>query len=178
MIVLIISGGAMESKNDDKLELDFTKTVKKKPQARKSYNITKPVNPQVSDFYKENNRISEEEQRRMLRKSREMQRNSLMLRLFVSFLIISGYYFFIYKYMQRHGGDLMIKATIGLFIYTVISYFIRPKPDMNNLGYFGGLINRPFDHTDDWNRFLLNMKILLLPGVIISEAIVDLFSRD
>jgi len=165
-------------KDDDKFELDFTKSIEKKPDTKKT-DFKKSYNSRIEINNNVGNKFDQIKQSEMLRESHRIQKNSLMFRLFVSLLIISAYYFLMYKYMVPiQGKRVLIKATIGLVIYSVVAYLIRPKPDMNNLGYFGGLINRPFDYTDDWNRFLLNLKVLLLPGVIISEAIVDLFSKD
>jgi hypothetical protein len=165
--------------NDNKLELDFSKTIKKKDNARKSYNIHNPINPNVNNYYQNEIQISKEEQEKILKKSHEIQRNSLILRFFAALFIVLSYYFIIFKFViPKYGEETLIQATIGFSIYLVIAYFVRPKPDYDNLGYFGGLINKPFDYTDDWNRFLLNLKILLLPGVIVSEIIVDLLRRD
>ena len=45
--------------------------------------------------------------------------------------------------------------------------------DMNNLGWAGGLFNKPFRISEDVNRFLLFLKIVLLPGRFVAESCVD-----
>lgn len=51
-----------------------------------------------------------------------------------------------------------------LFLYGLAGYWINPKPDYNNIGWLGGLIDHPFRFSDDINRHLIFMKIFLLPG--------------
>ncbi len=64
----------------------------------------------------------------------------------------------------------------GIFAaYLVLSYFARPEPDTSNVGLLGGLIDHPFRYSDDINRFLWFLKVVLFPGRFIAEAIVDIF---
>ena len=60
-----------------------------------------------------------------------------------------------------------------LSIYLAIAYFINPKPDMDNVGFFGGLMDHPFRFSDDINRYLLGLKIILWPGRFVSQSIVS-----
>jgi hypothetical protein len=169
----ILLEGIMNTNDKDKLELDFSKSIEKKPESRNPYNINRQITPEAEIYYKST--IDQKTQDEMLKRSHQIQKNSVMLRLFVSSLLIAGFYFVLHEYIAA-SDKKMLHGTLGLIIYSSISYFFRPEPDMNNLGYFGGLINRPFDYSDDWNRFLLWLKIILLPGVIISESIVDFFN--
>ena len=61
--------------------------------------------------------------------------------------------------------------TIG---YLLIAYFVHPQPDLDNIGWFGGLFDHPFRYSDDFNRTLIFLLIILYPGRFISESIVDL----
>jgi hypothetical protein len=45
------------------------------------------------------------------------------------------------------GGVLLGFAAV----YLPLAYFIRPEPDLSNLGWFGGLIDNPFRYSDDIN---------------------------
>src|SRR5262245_30819608 len=51
--------------------------------------------------------------------------------------------------------------------YLLLAWLIRPAPDTSNLGWFGGLVDDPFRVTDDWNRLLLWLGLLLLPGRVV-----------
>jgi len=75
-------------------------------------------------------------------------------------IIVSGYPFIL---------------NILLLIYLVISYNVNPKPRMDKLGMLGGLIDHPFKYTDDINRTMFFLKIVLFPGRIIGIPIVELF---
>lgn len=66
-----------------------------------------------------------------------------------------------------------------LFVYGFFAYFVRPKPG----SYLGGVFyhqgkcttDDPYTKTDDINNLLLNIKIFFLPGVILSESIIEPF---
>ena len=65
-------------------------------------------------------------------------------------------------------------AWLGLFaFYLFVSYFIRPEPDRTNLGW-AGFIDNPFRWSDDQNRMLLWLKVMLLPGRFAVAAVRDL----
>lgn len=65
----------------------------------------------------------------------------------------------------------------GVFLlYLCVGYFIRPKPDLSNVGYAGGLVDDPFRYSDDRNRSLLFFAILLLPGYLLARPVVELFA--
>lgn len=56
-------------------------------------------------------------------------------------------------------------ATLSLLgFYLFVAYFVNPKPDPTNVGWAGGLIDHPFRWSDDKNRLLFALKVLLLPG--------------
>ena len=58
--------------------------------------------------------------------------------------------------------------------YLVLGYFVHPRADMSNVGWAGGLMDNPFRYSDDLNRLLLTVMIVLLPGRFIAEAMVDM----
>lgn len=61
---------------------------------------------------------------------------------------------------------------IALVVYHFLGYWIRPVPDYSNLGYLGGAINNPFRISDNFNRTLVGLRFLLLPG----QAAVSVFA--
>ncbi|HOX91741.1 MAG TPA: hypothetical protein PLC54_02380 [Spirochaetales bacterium] len=48
-----------------------------------------------------------------------------------------------------------------------------PRPNTKDLGMLGGLMDHPFKYTDDQNRDLLFLKIILWPGRFMSRSILD-----
>lgn len=66
-------------------------------------------------------------------------------------------------------------AAAGFVLYLVAGYFLRPNPDLSNLGLFGGLIDNPFRYSDDQNRNLLFLAMLLFPGYLLARPAVELF---
>jgi hypothetical protein len=69
----------------------------------------------------------------------------------------------------------MLGGILGLAIYLCLGYVFRPKPNLENLGWFGGLMDNPFRLSDGYNRFLVWLFVLFLPGRFVSTSIVDLF---
>jgi len=60
---------------------------------------------------------------------------------------------------------------IGIVVYLFVARFITAKPNMRNLGLFGGLMNHPFRYTDNLNRMLFFIQTILMPGKIIIASI-------
>jgi hypothetical protein len=56
-------------------------------------------------------------------------------------------------------------------VYLMVGYFVRPEPDTSNLGWCGGLMDNPFRYSDDINRFLLFLQVVLLPGRFIAQSL-------
>jgi len=99
--------------------------------------------------------------------------NGLILLRFIIAISLIGYFYYIIA-SSFLGGTLSVYVMITVFLtfYCIVAYFIRPEPDLSNMGWAGGLINNPFKITDNWNRKLMLFKILLMPGVFITGSIV------
>jgi len=62
----------------------------------------------------------------------------------------------------------------GMMIYTGIAFFLRPEPNTDNLGWGGGMMNDPFQCSDNVNRFLWRAHCALGPGRFTAETLLDL----
>jgi hypothetical protein len=62
----------------------------------------------------------------------------------------------------------------GTLIYVAVSYLLDPQPDMDNMGVAGGLIDNPFRYSDDINRHLATLAIVLGPGRFVAESVMDI----
>lgn len=97
----------------------------------------------------------------------------VVLKLMISIAITCGLF-----YITVLQDFSLGKALIFILIYTVyniISYRYVPRPDTSNMGLLGGLIDHPFRYTDDLNRSLLFLSILLYPGRFISTTLVQTY---
>ena len=97
----------------------------------------------------------------------------IIIKFIVAVALITGAYVYVLPALSsffetRHYKIGYLAFTIGLVIYSVISFIVTPKPDYDDIGIAGGLIDNPFSYSDDINRFLIFLKILLLPGRIIA----------
>ena len=91
----------------------------------------------------------------------------------ISVLLLGLWSYFILWWTLRPGSSLIARILVTA-IYLALGYFVHPEADTDNLGWFGGLMNNPFRFSDDINRFLLFLMILLWPGRFVSESIVDM----
>jgi hypothetical protein len=62
----------------------------------------------------------------------------------------------------------------GIAIYLVFAHFVHPKPNRENLGWAGGLIDHPLKWSDDHNRILLFLQIVLFPGRFATTGVRNL----
>jgi hypothetical protein len=65
-------------------------------------------------------------------------------------------------------------ATGVMVVYTAIAFFFRPEPNTDNMGGGGGLMNDPFQSSDNVNRFLWRLSCCLGPGRFTFETMLDL----
>ncbi len=65
-------------------------------------------------------------------------------------------------------------AILGTAIYLVLAYFVHPSPDLSNIGWAGGLFDHPFRYSDDVNRFLVFLVVVLWPGRFVAESLVGM----
>jgi hypothetical protein len=69
--------------------------------------------------------------------------------------------------------DLYLGIILGEMAYLIVGFLFQPQPDTDDMGWLGGLVNNPLRITDDINRFLYILKILLLPGRLMARAILN-----
>lgn len=96
-----------------------------------------------------------------------------LLALFVALLPL----YFVYRYGHSDRGlwaEVFFIFSIEI-LYLGIAYVFKPEPDRSNLGWFGGCIDNPFRISDDFNRSLMFLSVLLLPGRLVSIGIVDFY---
>ena len=94
---------------------------------------------------------------------------------FIVALAALGIPFYLADFPTEWQQNWILYAGIGIgeMVYLMVAFLIQPEPDTDDMGWFGGLINNPFRITDNFNRFLLFLKILLLPGRLIAQAILN-----
>lgn len=62
----------------------------------------------------------------------------------------------------------------AMTVYTGIAFFLRPEPNTDNMGWGGGMMNDPFQCSDNVNRFLWRLHCVLGPGRFTAETFLDL----
>ena len=97
----------------------------------------------------------------------------IAFRFVIAFTFIVSFYFLLYSSAWPITVETFIIPSILLVCYCLFGFFIRPKPDISNMGWVGGLINNPFRITDNLNRKLMVFKIFLMPGAFIAESLIQ-----
>ncbi len=84
----------------------------------------------------------------------------------------------IWQTLQAHSSFDAIFLAVFVWcievIYLSLAHYLVLEPDMDNLGWFGGLMNDPFQFADNQNRIILFVKSILLPGRLINLCFKDL----
>jgi hypothetical protein len=95
----------------------------------------------------------------------------VVTRLAVTLAVLGGLGYGVFTHVAPLTAENLALLAAPVFAYCLIAYLVRPVPDMDNLGW--GLFDDPFQVSDDFNRMLLWLAILLWPGRFIAESLVD-----
>lgn len=67
-----------------------------------------------------------------------------------------------------------IWLALATILYFAVAYWVTPRPDRSNMGLASGLFDHPFRLSDDTNRILAILAILLWPGKFVTVSLRDL----
>lgn len=95
-------------------------------------------------------------------------------RLFVALRGLAGAALIGWAVLLAFGSTRPLRMLGLLATYLVVAYLVHPRPDRSNLGVARGLIDHPFRWSDDKNRMLLGLQIVLYPGRFAVAAVRDL----
>ena len=98
--------------------------------------------------------------------------SATLISLVITLAVLGVAYHALFTYMLPLTGRVVMWTAIVSLIYLAIAYVFRPEPSRENLGWFGGMIDNPFRYSDDINRSLLWVSILLWPGRAAGDALV------
>lgn len=71
---------------------------------------------------------------------------------------------------SREAGFVILRV---MGIYLLVSFFIRARPDRRNVGGLGGFIDHPFRYSDDINRLLVLLAVVMAPGRFVTGSLRD-----
>ena len=95
----------------------------------------------------------------------------LVLRGLVAAASIAAWTWFLWSQVTT-GTGLVLGVALSL-AYLYVAYWLRPSPDVNNLGLWGTMIDHPFRFSDDVNRMLMFLYVFLWPGRFIAATVID-----
>lgn len=76
-----------------------------------------------------------------------------------------------YDFLYTTGWHISLKLC-ALGLYMLISHSVTARPDYTNVGWLGGLMDNPFRISDDYNRLLIYLQALLLPGKLMAYSLI------
>ena len=100
-------------------------------------------------------------------------RFAVLLRCLVAWSLLGTVYCLIFASLSRVDTQAIVITLLVTVIYLALGYFVHPRPDTSNLGWLGGFFDHPFRYSDDINRSLFVLRILLWPGRFIAETVVE-----
>jgi hypothetical protein len=98
----------------------------------------------------------------------------VIIRFAVAAGVLTTTYYLLFAYVLPLTWKAFGITFAILLVYLLTSCLVRPEPEMDNLGWLGGLMDDPFHYSDDTSRFLLFHLIVLWPGRFLAGALVGL----
>lgn len=77
--------------------------------------------------------------------------------------------------MDRVYALLNVHYWWVMAVYVFLAALITPSVDRDNLGIGGTWIDNPFSYEDDFNRAMMTLAIVLLPGKVVWIALRNTF---
>jgi membrane protease YdiL (CAAX protease family) len=102
---------------------------------------------------------------------KQISKKMLLFKIIITFLSLGALIY--YTILDDINLSKAVTFIVILVIYCVISFYIIPRPDTSNLGLLGGIFDHPFRYTDDLNRILIVLYIILIPGRFIATTILQ-----
>ena len=91
----------------------------------------------------------------------------------VTGLLLAGLgLYWAFRNASYDGAKIILLKLSCFALYILISQSITATPESTNIGWLGGLIDNPFRISDDFNRWILFLQIILLPGKLIAYSLV------
>jgi hypothetical protein len=101
-------------------------------------------------------------------------RGQVLLRFVLAVLLLGMAFDQLMGLFRVQDEGAVLKVATGVAIYLLLGYTVHPKPDPSNVGWLGGVIDHPFRYSDDINRFLFFLLLLLWPARFVAESGVDM----
>lgn len=76
---------------------------------------------------------------------------------------------------QSLAADLNPVYWYVMAAYLALASLVKGAIQFDNLGLFGTMIDNPFSFEDDWNRSMLTLGLLLLPGKLVVFTVAGTF---
>ncbi len=100
-------------------------------------------------------------------------RTSVLVCLAVALTALGVAVWMLWRPFDAGAAGRTLPFVIGSSVYLLAGYFIHPEPNMDNVGWMGGMMDNPFRISDDVNRMLIGALLLLWPARFIAESLVD-----
>jgi hypothetical protein len=99
----------------------------------------------------------------------------IMVRGAIAVMLVAGVLLLIFR--GSSGVEEMVSIAAIFAFYCGIAYSVTPRPNYDNIGWAGGLVDNPFRYSDDMNRMLVGLLVFLWPGRFITVGLRDLFQQ-
>ncbi|GAB4009599.1 hypothetical protein GCM10028808_18750 [Spirosoma migulaei] len=95
----------------------------------------------------------------------------IWLSIIIGLLLLGIGLYWVFYNLFYVGARLVLFKLCFLVLYVLISHSVTATPDYTNVGWLGGLVDNPFRISDDYNRWLVFIQVILLPGKLIAYSL-------
>lgn len=96
----------------------------------------------------------------------------ILLAMGIGVILASISLYWVFYDLAYVGAVPVLFKLCWLILYSLISHSVTATPDYTNVGWLGGVIDNPFRISDDYNRLLVYIQVILLPGKLIAYSLV------
>jgi hypothetical protein len=93
------------------------------------------------------------------------------LRLAIALSLLAAFEYFAIVRPGLYDLHHVLRVNAVLGVYLGLANTLRIEPDYDNTGWVPFLINHPFRFSDNVNRFLVFLSVVVLPGRFVGRAV-------
>lgn len=90
----------------------------------------------------------------------------------IGLLLVGVALYWVFQDLFYEEAKSITLKLVNLALYILVGHFVTAKPNYTNVGWLGGVVDNPFRISDDYNRWLVFIEVILLPGKLMAYSLV------
>lgn len=96
----------------------------------------------------------------------------IWLAVVIGWLVLGVAFYWVFQDLFHEETKSILVKLGNLALYILTGHFVTAKPNYTNVGWLGGVIDNPFRISDDYNRWLVFIEVILLPGKLMAYSLI------